>query len=62
MTDLRTPNAFLHPRKIVPGCDHNRLYCKCDTPYWLRSSTLDETLLENKFYPPRKLLTSESPA
>lgn len=49
-TETRTINAFAHPRKVIPGCDHNRLYCKCDTPYWLRSSTPDESLVERRFY------------
>lgn len=50
MTEGRTINAFAWPRKLIPGCDHNRLYCKCDTPYHLRQSTLDETLREHRAY------------
>jgi len=50
----RIIDAFLYPRKIVPGCDHNRLWCKCDTPYWLRVSTESELARELKLWPAEK--------
>lgn len=61
MTD-RAINAYLYPRKVIPGCDHVRLYCKCDTPYHLREASPDEVRFEARLLPPlpKQELTHES--
>lgn len=60
MSTDRATDAFLYARKIAPGCDHIAIYCKCDTPYWLRESSPSERAREKAMCPPEVL--SHDPA
>lgn len=46
----RPYNAYRQGRYLVPGCDHNGPYCKCDPPFHLRPSTLAEEAIADRIY------------
>jgi hypothetical protein len=46
----RVIDAYLYPRKVRAGCQH-QLGCGCDPPYWLRPSSPEEEAREAKIYP-----------
>ncbi len=43
----RIIDAYLYPRKVRIGCQH-QLGCGCDPPYWLRPSSPEEQVREAK--------------
>jgi hypothetical protein len=46
--DCGPRNAYAQARQLAPGCQH-QLGCRCDTPYWLRESTVAEDLWAERF-------------
>lgn len=47
VTEPRVIDAYRFPQKVAPGCTH-QLACKCDPPYWLRTSSPTEEAHEAK--------------
>jgi len=47
-------NAYTEPRITRPGCQHN-LGCKCQVPYHLRPSTIEELIHEERYNSPLKM-------
>lgn len=40
--DRNTPpdkDALTQPLRTVPGCTHDHIACRCETPYWIRLPT-----------------------
>jgi len=52
----RTIDAYLYPRKIRSGCQH-QLGCGCDPPYWLRLSSPEEEAREARIQGKREAMT-----
>jgi len=49
MSELHELNAYRKPQQIRPGCQH-QLGCRCDPPFWLRSSSPAEEAIADRIY------------